>query len=435
MNQAPDCPSPATTTRPGEHFDAHLAQPVFFCAPSRLVIADGAIRQAAPLLAAQGWRHALLVTDRFFSQSSPWVKALVDSLSLNGISVRVFDDGEPDPTVTLCDQATRELSPDLQANPFDHVIALGGGSNIDLAKALCLTLALQCPIRELVGQSRWPKEPLPLVAIPTTAGTGSEITPGTILVDPASPTKVAVMGNGLRPKIALIDPELTYSCPPRVTADAGIDALTHAIESLITKDGKDFDTGLDPDPGYSGRNALTMPLALQAIQWIFKALPVAMEHPHDPQARRMLAYASVYAALSYGSAGLHAVHGLAYALAGVTHDTHGSTNAVFLPYVMDALLEERAEELGWIAQAGSVSVAAGAAPAAPSQAAALVRDLIAKVGLRTNLREFGIQAGQLGQLIEQGLAVTRLAKAYPAAGVNEAYARIVNAAFHGTLTG
>jgi alcohol dehydrogenase len=415
--------------------DHQLTQPVFFCAPSRLVIADGAIRQTAPLLAAQGWRHALLVTDRFFSQSSPWVKGLVDSLALHGITVRVFDEGEPDPTVTLCDQATRELLPDHQAKPFDHVIALGGGSNIDLAKALCLTLALQCPIRELVGQSRWKKEPVPLVAIPTTAGTGSEITPGTILVDPASPTKVAVMGNGLRPRIALIDPELTYSCPPRVTADAGIDALTHAIESLITRDAQDFDTGLDPDPGYSGRNALTMPLALQAVQWIFKALPVAMEQPNNANARRMLAFASVYAALSYGSTGLHAVHGLAYALAGVTHDTHGSTNAVFLPYVMDALVNERSEELGWIAQAGSLSGATDGVSAAPSQAAARVRDLIASVGMRTTLREFGIRADQLGHLTEQGLAVTRLAKAYPASGVNQAYARIVEAAFHGTLHG
>jgi alcohol dehydrogenase len=412
-------------------FDRFLPQPVFFCAPSRLVMADGAIGQVAALLAAQGWTHGLLVTDRFFSQASPWVDLLKKDLQAVGIQLQVFDEGMPDPTVDLCDQATAMLSPLHASRPFDHVIALGGGSNIDLAKALSLTLAVQQPVRELVGVSRWAREPLPMVAIPTTAGTGSEITPGTILVDPNNPTKVAVMGNGLRPKIAIIDAELTLSCPPSVTADAGIDALTHAIESLLTQDASEFDRGGSADPGYSGRNALTMPLALQAVRWIFRALPRAMEQPDHLPSRRMLAYASVYAALSYGSAGLNAVHGLAYALAGITHDTHGSTNAVFLPYVMDALVEQRRQELEWIAQAALNTPGQGQAHAAAS----LTRDLIAKVGMRTRLPEFGIASTQLNDLVREGLAVTRLAKAFPGGALQERYHAIVHAAFHGTLHG
>src|SRR5690606_11473984 len=114
-----------------------------------------------------------------------------------------------------------------------------------------------------------------LVAVPTTAGTGSEITPGAILVKPGSATKVALMANDLRPAIAVIDAELTFTCPPRVTADSGLDALTHAIESWLTQDAADFDTGADPDPGYSGRNEVTMMFAREAVALCFGHLLAA----------------------------------------------------------------------------------------------------------------------------------------------------------------
>jgi alcohol dehydrogenase len=409
-------------------FSSDLDQPVFFCAPSRLIIGNGAIAQLGDLLHKLGNRHVLVVTDRFFSQHSPWVANILAQLAGHKILVQVFDQGQADPSVTLCDQASELLGPIHAHQPFDHVVSLGGGSNIDLAKALCLTLAMAQPIRHFVGRSSWDKPPLPHTAIPTTAGTGSEITPGTILVDPLSPTKVAVMGNALRPSIALIDPTLTYSCPPRVTADAGIDALTHAIESLITMDAALFERGGDADPGYSGRNAITVSFAKQAIELIFRWLPVAMQQPQHQQARSAMAYASVYAALSYGSAGLNAVHGLAYALAGITHDTHGSTNAVFLPYVMQSLVIQRQQELAWIA--GCAGAASGSEIA--SQAAPLTRQLIKQVGLRTTLPEFGITQDQLGRIVTDGLAVTRLAKAYPG-DAHTAYPSIVQAAFHGTL--
>ncbi len=171
------------------------------------------------------------------------------------------------------------------------------------------------PIREFVGDIAG-QRPLPLIALPTTAGTGSEATPGAILLDPQNATKVAVMDNALRPQIALIDPEFTYTCPPRVTADAGIDAFTHAIESYLTIDSFDYDRAGHADPGYSGRSSLTMMFAREAMRLCILWLERAYTHGHDRQARIGMAYASAYAALSYGSAGLNAVHGIAYAVAG-----------------------------------------------------------------------------------------------------------------------
>jgi len=405
--------------------------PITFCTPPRVLCADGARRRIAPLCQSLGFRRALLVTDRWFAQHSPELAELVAALRALGLEVLVYEGGEPDPSTELVDRASAWVR--AQGAMPDHLIAWGGGSNIDLAKALCVSLACARPVGELVGHTRWNAVPLPLVAVPTTAGTGSEITPGAILVSPGSATKVALMANSLRPVAAVVDPELTWTCPPRVTADAGVDALTHAIESWLTLDAAAFDTEGDPDPGYSGRNELTVMYAREATALTLRHLVQAYDQPQDRAARNGMARASVYAGLSYATAGLQAVHGLAYALAGLTHASHGSTNAVMLPYVMDALLDVRREELAQIARL------AGAAEADEQtlarQAPVLVRALIRRVGLAVDLVTFGVTEAQLPRLVEDGLAVTRLAKAWPGAAVSQAYARIVDNAYRGKLSG
>lgn len=406
--------------------------PISLYTPSRVLCLDGARARIAPLCHSIGWRRALVVTDTWFAQNSPELQELVNALNDVAISVLVFDGGEPDPSTTLADRATQWVQAQGGAAP-DHVIAWGGGSNIDLAKALTVTVPSGRPVAELVGHSKWPVAPLPLVAVPTTAGTGSEITPGAILVQPGSDTKVALMANALRPVLAVIDPELTWSCPARVTADSGLDALTHAIESWLTLDAAEFDNGDDPDPGYSGRNDLTVMFAREATALALRHLAVAYDHPKDRAARSGMARASLYAAMSYATAGLNAVHGLAYALAGLTHASHGSTNAVLLPYVMDALVDVRCDELAEIARlAGATD---GDCAALARQAPVLVRRLVARVGVATDLRGFGVSEQQLPGLISAGLAVTRLAKAWPGASAELAYDRIVRRAFLGALSG
>ena len=266
--------------------------------------------------------------------------------------------------------------------------------------------------------------------MPTTAGTGSEATPGAILLDPENATKIAVMDNALRPQVALIDPELTYTCPPRVTADAGIDALTHALESFVTADSCDFDREGAVDPGYSGRSALTMLFAREAIRLCATYLERAYRDGNDHEARHGMAYASIYAALSYGSAGLNAVHGIAYAVAGITHKSHGSTNAVMLPYVVDALRTTREAELSEVARMFGID-------GTPTQAAArlpvLLRDLVARLGIPADLDAFGIAATQLDEMTRDALGVARLKKAFPVADGEAAYAAIVRRAWEGRL--
>lgn len=404
---------------------------IHFCPPGRLIIGCGSRHQLPALVQRLGYRHGVLVTDRFFVEKTSWVREYIDAAHALGIETTVFDGGIADPTTTLCDDATAVIRRQLGAKQVDHIIALGGGSNIDLAKALCLTLPTGRPVKEFIGDIAG-QRPIPLIALPTTSGAGSEATPGAILIDPSNATKVAVMDNALRPQIALIDPELTYTCPPRGTADAGIDAFTHAIESFLTIDSCDYDRAGHPDPGYSGRSALTMMFARESMRLCIAWLEKAYQDGSDTQARVGMAYASIYAGLSYGSAGLNAVHGTAYAVAGQTHKSHGSTNAVMLPYVLDALRTVRRAEFLDIAglfgiDTSNEDVALRAVPHA-------VRDLVGRLGIPTNLRAFGIAEASLDALTHDALDVVRLAKAFPVSNVETRYREIICNAFDGRLS-
>ncbi len=404
---------------------------LFWAVPPRIVGGWGSRRQLAPLLQARRLGAALIVTDEFFSRNTPHADELQRDLKAHGIHSLVFDGGVPDPSVDLCIKAQQAVSARGWQDRIDHVIALGGGSNMDLAKVLTLTLKFGGEPGDYVGEGRIVDEPLPLVAIPTTAGTGSEITAGAILVDSDSATKVAVMANDLRPRIAVIDAELTMSCPPKVTAEAGMDALTHAIESYLTQDAAEFDRGGSPDPAYTGRNAITRMFAAEGIRLCFRHLPMAYATGSNRAAREGMAAGSLFAALSYATAGLNAVHGLAYALAGLTHASHGSTNAVYLPYVMDALRDTRQAELAEIARL--VGERDGTDVDLARRAVVRVRELVGAVGIPTTLSGFGVTEADLPALVENGVAVARLTKAFPIQPAAPVYERIVHNAYAGRL--
>lgn len=404
---------------------------IHFCPPGRLIIGCGSRSQLPALLQRLGYRRGVLVTDRFFVEKTPWVREYIDAAHALGIETVVFDGGHADPTTTLCDEATAVIRRQLGEQAVDHIIALGGGSNIDLAKALCLTLPSGRSIKEFIGDIAG-QRPVPLIALPTTSGAGSEATPGAILIDPSNATKVAVMDNALRPQIALIDPELTYTCPPKGTAEAGIDAFTHAIESFLTLDSCDYDRAGHPDPGYSGRSALTMMFARESMRLCLAWLEKAYQDGGNTQARIGMAYASIYAGLSYGSAGLNAVHGTAYAVAGQTHKSHGSTNAVMLPYVLDALRSVRRAE--FLDIAGLLGIDTRNEDAALRAVPHAVRDLVGRLGIPTDLRAFGVAESNLGALTQDALNVVRLAKAFPVADIETRYREIVRNAFDGRLS-
>ncbi|HEY9396698.1 MAG TPA: iron-containing alcohol dehydrogenase [Burkholderiales bacterium] len=407
------------------------SEKVFMAWPSRLIFGAGERTRLPLLLKKLGYQSALVVTDRFFTTGSNVIAELVADLASAGIRSTVFDGGEPNPSVRLCVDVVKWVAENAPTEPLDLVIAVGGGSNIDLAKVVSITLKHGGHPEEYIGEGRLPGKPLPLVAIPTTSGAGSEITPGAILISDRASTKVALMDNDLRPAVVVIDPELTLSCPPNVTADAGLDALTHAIESYLTCDSVEFDRGGNPDPGYSGRSHITKLMASEAIRLCFQHLPTAYKTGADIEARSGMAYGSLLAAFSYASSGLNAVHALAYALANLTHATHGSTNAVFLPYVMDSLRDVRTADLAAIARLAGLTGVDDADLA--KRAIAHTRDLVGAVGVPTTLKGFGVQERDFPDLVKNGLSVTRLMKAFPIQPADDACRSIVENAFNGTL--
>lgn len=408
------------------NFEDHL----FFCAPNRLIIKEGARHDLAPLLEKLGHRNGVLITDKYFTEHTPWVNEYVCAAEKYGVTTHVYSGGKPDPSTTLCDQATEDILSVMGDRDIDHVIALGGGSNMDLAKALSLTLRSKKPVaRYMDGIGN--DTPLPFIAMPTTSGTASEITPGAILLDPGNATKIALMDNRLRPFIALVDPEFTYTCPPRVTADAGIDALIHAVESYVTMDSNVFDRNNNPDPGYSGRTYLTRIFAREAITLCARHLKLAYLDGTDTQARVGMSHASVLAGLSYGSAGLNAVHGIAYSIAGLTHKTHGSTNAVIFPYVLYELRHTRAQELTDIAHIFGIS---GRGQNMILSLVQAFKQLVGDLGIPDNLKDFGIDQAQLPQLYEDAMAVTRLRNAFPVPDPAISYRRIITNAWAGEFS-
>lgn len=411
-------------------FDDHL----FFCAPSRLIIREGARHDLPALLAKLGHRHGILVTDRYFAEQTPWVNEYVQAASKCGISTYVYSDGEPDPSTTLCDQATQHILTQTHGQAPDHVIALGGGSNMDLAKALTLTLRSKKPVahyKDGIGND----EPLPFIAMPTTSGTASEVTPGAILIDPDNATKIALMDNRLRPFIALVDPQFTYTCPPRVTADSGIDALIHAMESYVTMDSKQFERNHNPDPGYSGRTHLSKMFARESMILCARHLRQAYLNGADTQARIGMSYASVFAGLSYGSAGLNAVHGIAYSIAGLTHETHGRTNAVILPYVLYELRDQRMQELKEIAAIFGITGQGQKQEHDPVlQLVQTLQTLVSELGIPNNLKDFGIKEADLPRLYADAMSVTRLRNAFPVPDTSASYLRIIANAWAGDFS-
>lgn len=258
-------------------------------------------------------KKALLVCDPFLSQNGG-VQLVTSQLEAIQAEWEVFDQIIPDPTVGLVSQGVNRI---LEYRP-DTMIALGGGSAMDAGKA----------INYIYTQMGVAKKPL-FIAIPTTSGTGSEVTSFSVLSDPQAGSKYPVIDDQMLPEAALLDPSLTLSIPPHVTADTGLDVLTHAIEAFVSSAANDF----------------TDALAEKAAGIVFACLPRAVRSGQDFQARERLHNASCMAGIAFNNASLGLCHGMAHALGEKLHLSHGRSNALLLPHVIafNAGLGERGD--------------------------------------------------------------------------------------------
>ncbi|HXP77670.1 MAG TPA: iron-containing alcohol dehydrogenase [Stellaceae bacterium] len=280
--------------------------------PRLLHIGAGAVAEIATVLARLGVRFPLIVTDGFMASSGTLAK-VTDRLDRAGLAWQVFSDTVPDPTDTVVEAGVRAL----QAAPYDCLVALGGGSPIDTAKAISVLAANGGKMRDYKVPNEIPKAGLPLVAIPTTAGTGSEVTRFTVITDTERDEKMLIMGLACCPAAAIVDYELTFSMPWRLTADTGIDSLTHAIEAYVSKRASPFTDGV----------------AKSAMALIAKHIRTACHEPQNDQAREAMMLGATQAGMAFSNSSVCLVHGMSRPIGAFFHVPHGLSNAMLLPEI------------------------------------------------------------------------------------------------------
>ena len=317
-----------------------MAKSWTFHSAGQLVFGSGVITELGELTQRRGCKKVLIVTDEALMEAGA-VAAAQDSLVGGGVEVEVFAGGEPEPSMQVAESAV-EVARSFQP---DAVVGIGGGSNMDLAKCVAVLYTHGGSPVDYFGYDKVPGPVLPIICVPTTAGTGSEVSHSAVLTDLENEMKVSMLSNFLRPLVALVDPQLTLSCPPKVTADSGIDALVHVVEAYTAKD---FDEMGEP-LGYQGRFPITDSVAEKAIRLVGSNLVTAYREPKNLQARENMALAATLGGLAFSNAGVALVHALEYPMGGALHCSHGAGNGLLLPYVMRSNLTARKKSLVRIA--------------------------------------------------------------------------------------
>lgn len=394
-----------------------------FRTPGQLLFGRGAVRELGTQLRRRQWQRVLLITDKTLLAVG-MVTPIEQACRAAGCIVERFAGGVPEPTLATAEearQAAREFAPTV-------IVGLGGGSNMDLAKMTSLLHAHGGQPADYFGFDRVPGPVTPLVCIPTTAGTGSEVSHSTVLTDTANQMKVSTLSYYLRPQLALVDPELTYSCPRQVTADSGIDVLVHAIEAYTAVDFSQLQASDGEANAYEGRHPLGDLLAEKAITLVGQYLVRAVEEPHDHEAREQMALAATLAGMAFSNCGVALVHALEYPLGGALHCSHGAGNGLLLPFVMRFNLPQRTAAFARIATLlGEPSD--GDPALAAEQAIAAVERLRERIGIPLRIRDLGGKREQLADFAAKSFAIRRLMELNPRRATQAELLAILEQAF------
>ncbi len=378
-----------------------------FHSAGQIVFGRNAAEQLSVIPAALGATRGLLVTDPVLNRAG--LSERVRSLLSAGLEVSVFNGGEPEPSMSAalaCYQLAEEFRPDV-------LVGLGGGSNMDLAKIVAVLMTHGGHPRDYLGEHKVPGPILPVIAVPTTAGTGSEVSGASVLTDTERRIKVGVLSNYLRPRVAVVDPLLTVSCPPKVTADSGIDALTHAVEAYTAVDNADFPLPADEPSMYQGRHPLGECLAERATQLITRHLADAVRDGRNLEAREGMHLGAMLAGLAFSNIGVALVHALEYPIGGAVHCSHGCGNGLLLPYVMEFNKPVRLQTLARVAELMGLNVTGKTVEAAADAAIDGVRTLRREIGIPDRLREIGVREEQLRGFAEAAAGIQRMLRVNP----------------------
>ena len=350
-----------------------LNETSYFGAGSRKVIAEE--------VAKRGYKKALIVTDKDlikFGVADQVIAVLKDA----NITYEIFDEVKPNPTVKNVKAGIAAF----QAAGADFMIAIGGGSSMDTSKAIGIIINNPefSDVVSLEGVANTKKKSVPVIALPTTAGTAAEVTINYVITDEENVKKMVCVDPNDIPTLAIIDPELMLSMPRGLTASTGMDALTHAIEGLITL----------------GAWEMSDMFETKAIEMIAKWLPKAVENPSDIEARDGMATAQYIAGMAFSNVGLGLVHGMAHPLGAYYDIPHGVANALLLPFVMEYNKEAAKAKYRTIAEAMGVDTSSMSDDEAADAAVKAVKDLAIRVRIPQHLSEIGVPESGLPTLAQ-----------------------------------
>lgn len=410
-------------------WSAGLTQPSFGLvrAPGQIVFGEGCSAGLGEIVVRLGTR-VLVCTDQRMGDD-PACRSLVDAMTRAGATVLVYTGVEAELPVPSLEASVSQL----RAHDPQVIVGLGGGSSMDFAKALAVLLAHGGSLRDYYGELKVPGPTVPVVAVPTTAGTGSEVTPVSVVTDPDQVLKVGVSSPYLIPAVAVVDPVLSYGCPPTLTAHAGADALAHCVEAF-TAVRRDDPAGLPTRRVFVGKSVLTDMYALAGIELIARSLRRAASATPDDAARRDMQLGALYGGLAFGTAGTAGAHAIQYPIGALTHTSHGEGVGLLLPFLMAYNAPVRSAELATIAAVFGVADDASSVDERAWAAVLAVRRLMLDVGIRPTLADLGLREDQLDWVATSAMRVTRLMENNPRP-VDEAAARaITEAAYLGDLT-
>jgi len=354
-----------------------MKQTTTFVGPGRIVFGVGSRADLAKEIRGLGGLRPLIVTYPETAMASN-VHQIVRMLESDGMEVYVYDEAEPEPRI----ETAEDLAAFTREGEFDLIVGLGGGSAMDLAKIASISVANPGQVRDYLGFNLVPKKGAPLICMPSTSGTGSEVTMFSVLT--VGKKKMDVVTPHIIPDLALVDPVLAVTMPSSVTAGTGMDALSQAVETM---------TSLAATP-------LTDALALTAIQLIGKWLKVAHSEGNHLEARSGMALAATISGLAFGSGKLTLGHSLAQTFGPRKGIPHGVSCGIALPYVMEFYLPVVPEKLSLIAEAMGVETSGLSVSQAAMNAIGVVKKLADDIGIASSLKEVRFDKNVLSELAE-----------------------------------
>lgn len=358
-----------------------------FRVPGLILTGSGSSLGIGRILRMRGVRHAFVVSD-WFILATAGAREVLAAIADAGVQVTTHDRVTGEPTMEMVERAHR----DCATAGADAVIGLGGGSAMDVAKAVAILMAHDGPLTRFEGAEKVPGGRVPLACIATTAGTGSEVTRFVIVTDEARDRKMLISSWEAMPDIAVADPDLTRDVPSRPMVAAGIDALTHAIESYVSRRSQ----------------PMTDPLALSAIARLSRALPRVLANPRDDEARAEMSVGALEAGIAFSNASVALVHGMARPLGAYFAVPHGMANAVLLPAVCEFSRRDATDRYSRIGTAMGVGDGSGDG----RDTVTAIADLCRSVGVPT-LSDLGV-ARDAYDLVLGAMASDAIASGSPA---------------------